>query len=37
VESLTAGEVFPEYAWWAEFGIDVTRFEEGIKKMLECD
>lgn len=36
VESLTAGEVFPEYAWWNEFGIDITSFEEGLKKMLAC-
>jgi len=26
VESLTAGEVFPDYAWWDEFGIDITGF-----------
>jgi len=37
VESLTAGEVFPEYAWWDEFGIDITSFDVGVKKMLECD
>jgi len=34
VESLTAGEVFPEYAWWDEFGIEVTSFEEGVEKMV---
>ena len=34
VDSLTAKEVFPNYAWWDEFGIDVTPFEEGVKKML---
>lgn len=34
VDSLTAGEVFPDYPWWEEFDIKVTSFEEGIKRML---
>ncbi len=34
VESLTSGEVFPNYPWWEEFGIDVTSFEEGVIKMV---
>lgn len=35
VDSLTAEEVFPNYAWWDEFGIDITSFDEGVKRMLE--
>jgi hypothetical protein len=34
VESLTAGEIFPNYAWWEEFDINITSFEEGVKRML---
>ena len=36
MESLAAGEVFPEYTCWDELGSDVTRFEEGVKNMLWC-
>jgi hypothetical protein len=25
-------EVFPDYPWWEEFNIQVTSFEEGVKK-----
>ena len=35
VDSLTAGETFPEYPWWEEFNIDVTSFDEGVKRMVE--
>jgi nucleoside-diphosphate-sugar epimerase len=35
VDSLTAGEVFPDYAWWEEFDIDITSFVEGVKKMVD--
>ncbi len=35
VESLTSGEVFPNYPWWEEFGIDVTNFEDGVIKMMK--
>ncbi|RLI02225.1 hypothetical protein DRO38_04170 [Candidatus Bathyarchaeota archaeon] len=34
VDSLTAKEVFPNYPWWDEFGINITSFEEGVKKMV---
>lgn len=37
VDSLTAGEIFPNYAWWEEFGIEVTSFEEGVKRMVDFD
>lgn len=35
VNSLTSGEVFPDYEWWEEFDIDITSFEEGVKKMVD--
>ncbi|PKL71170.1 MAG: hypothetical protein CVV29_12045 [Methanobacteriales archaeon HGW-Methanobacteriales-2] len=35
VDSLTAEEVFPDYAWWDEFNITPTSFQEGVKKMIE--
>ncbi len=35
IDSLTAGEVFPNYPWWDEFGIEITPFEEGFRKMSE--
>jgi hypothetical protein len=35
VDSLTAGEIFPNYAWWEEFDIDITNFEDGVKKMVD--
>lgn len=35
VDSLTSGEVFPNYPWWDEFDIEITPFEEGVRKMLE--
>lgn len=35
VGSLTAGEIFPNYAWWEEFDIDITSFEEGVKKLVD--
>ena len=34
VDSLTAEEIFPEYPWWEEFDIEITSFEEGVKKMM---
>ena len=37
VDSLTAKEVFPDYPWWEEFNIDITSFEDGVKKMVEFD
>jgi len=37
VDSLTAGEIFPNYAWWEEFNINITSFEEGVKKMVDFD
>ena len=37
VDSLTAGEIFPNYAWWAEFNIEVTSFENGVKRMVNFD
>ncbi|MDO8661041.1 MAG: NAD(P)-dependent oxidoreductase [Candidatus Woesearchaeota archaeon] len=35
LDSLTSGDVFPDYPWWDEFDIKVTPFDEGIKRMLE--
>jgi nucleoside-diphosphate-sugar epimerase len=35
VDSLTAKEVFPNYPWWDEFGIKITSFDEGVKRMLD--
>ena len=37
VESLTTGEVFPNYLWWEEFDISITSFDEGIKKMMSYE
>ncbi len=37
VNSLTSGEVFPDYAWWEEFNINITSFEEGVKKMIKYE
>lgn len=37
VDSLTAGEVFPNFAWWEEFSINTTRFEEGVKRMINYE
>ena len=37
VDSLTAGEIFPDYPWWGEFNIQVTPFEEGVKRMVDFD
>ncbi|CEA12621.1 NAD-dependent epimerase/dehydratase family protein [Methanobacterium formicicum] len=37
VDSLTAEEVFPDYAWWDEFNITPTSFQEGVKKMIEVE
>ncbi len=37
LDSLTSGDVFPDYPWWDEFSIQVTSFEEGVKKMLAED
>ena len=34
-DSLTAKEVFPNYPWWDEFDIEITSFEEGVKRMVE--
>jgi len=34
---FNCGRGFPDYAWWDEFGIDITSFEERVKKMQECD
>ena len=35
VDSLTAGEIFPNYPWWEKFDIDITSFEEGVKRMVD--
>jgi hypothetical protein len=35
VDSLTAGDIFPDYPWWEEFNIDITSFEEGVKRMMD--
>jgi hypothetical protein len=35
VDSLTAGEIFSNYAWWEEFDINITNFEDGVKKMVD--
>jgi hypothetical protein len=37
VDSLTAKEVFSDYPWWEEFDINITSFEDGVKKMVEFD
>lgn len=37
VDSLTAEEIFPDYAWWDEFNIRPTTFQEGVKKMIELE
>jgi hypothetical protein len=37
VDSLTAKEVFPDYPWWEEFNINITSFEDGVKKRGEFD
>ena len=37
VDSLTAKEVFPDYPWWGEFNIDITNFEDGVKKVVDFD
>lgn len=37
VDSLTAEEVFPDYAWWDEFDIAPTSFKEGVSKMIELE
>lgn len=34
VNSLIAEEVFPVYPWWEKFDIEVTSFEDGVKKMM---
>jgi len=34
LDSLTSGDVFPDYPWWDEFGVPVTPFEEGVRRML---
>jgi nucleoside-diphosphate-sugar epimerase len=35
VDSLSSCDVFPEYAWWDEFHIPVTSFNDGIRMMLQ--
>jgi nucleoside-diphosphate-sugar epimerase len=35
VNSLTAEEASPDYAWWDEFSIKPTSFQEGVRKMIE--
>jgi nucleoside-diphosphate-sugar epimerase len=37
VDSLTSGDVFPDYPWWDEFHIKPTEFEEGVRRMIEFD
>jgi nucleoside-diphosphate-sugar epimerase len=37
VNSLTAEEIFPEYPWWEEFDIEVTSFEDGVRKMMSSE
>lgn len=35
VDSLTAEDVFPDYPWWDEFDINITSFDEGVRKMID--
>lgn len=35
VDSLTSGDVFPDYPWWDEFNVKTTTYEEGTKIMLK--
>lgn len=35
VDSLTSGDVFPDYPWWDKFDVKVTSYEEGTRIMLE--
>ncbi len=37
VDSLTSEEIFSNYAWWEEFGIDATSFEQGVMKMINYE
>jgi len=37
VDSLVAGDVFPDYPWWEEFNVKTTTFREGVRKMIEID
>ena len=34
LDSLTSGDVFPDYPWWDEFNVEVTSFRDGVRKML---
>ena len=34
VDSLASCDVLSNYAWWAEFHIPITSFQEGIRKMI---
>jgi nucleoside-diphosphate-sugar epimerase len=35
INSLTAGDVFPNYPWWDVFDVKVTSFNEGVAIMLK--
>ncbi|MDD4606724.1 MAG: NAD(P)-dependent oxidoreductase [Patescibacteria group bacterium] len=35
IKSLVNGDVFPEYPWWNDFKIQMTPYEEGVRRMLE--
>ncbi len=37
VESLTSGEVFPNYEWWNDFNIRITPFKDGVKQMINYE
>ncbi len=34
VDSLVSGDVFPDYAWWDDYNVRTTTYEEGIRIML---
>lgn len=35
VDSLTAEETFPVHNWWDERNIEITSFQEGVRKMIK--
>ncbi len=35
LDSLTSGDVFPNYPWWREFKVKPTKFSDGVRKMFE--
>ena len=34
VDSLTGGDVFPDYPWWDIYHVKPTSFREGVRKMI---